>query len=330
MIEIRSQLIGRGCSGPLAACLLVGSLLSAGAVQAEPNIHILRQLTRVSEGEIKSPRVRMQDAGAITFTSDADVLSSGEPTAAREIYLWREDTGAMTVCLTCGCSKGAFPAGESYDASRPTDNVNAGGRPDIVLFVSTADLAPTPERNNADGNPEIFIGETNQPCSFHQLTDTIAPVVNAEPFASDNGRCIVFRSNGDLADDVRTDPSVHPDNGYRNPDGSHEVFMYSKLDGTEDYPFTGYFAQMSNGPAGTTSERPVVGGYWWTRQCSVAAFQSDHDQIADDGIESLGGTRVFFYRRTTGQVEPLYAPRQVPHAYYQRIGSDQRPIQIDI
>ena len=156
MLELRTSPTPHGRAGALAACMLLGSLLSTDSAYAEPKVHILRQLTRVTEGDLQSPRVRMQDAGAIAFTSTADILGPGASTATREIYLWTEESGGMTVCLTCDCPKGAVTDSESYDASRPTDNINAGGRPDIALFVSTADLAPTAQRNNADGNTEIW------------------------------------------------------------------------------------------------------------------------------------------------------------------------------
>lgn len=279
----------------LAACLIF-----AATAGAEPRFPILRQLTHITTGDIEWPRARMQDGDAVSFVATGDVLGPGSETGGREVYLWRAGS-TLLVKIT---DSGPY---ESHSAARPTDNVNAGGRPDVVVFVSTADLDEN--RDNADANPEIFLWELENDV-FHQLTDTVAPVVNSDPFASDNGRCIVFASSGDLADNPGT--SEHPNNGFRNPDGSDEVFMYSKLDGGGDYPFTGVFAQMSSGPAGTRSSRPVVGGYWWTRQCQTAAFQSDHDQVPDDGID-LEGTHIYIYRRPRAQIELMASPREIPN-----------------
>ena len=162
-----------------------------------------------------------------------------------------------------------------------SDSTFSAGRPDSFFFTSTGNLTG----QNADGNPEIFVYEIVAG-QFHQLTNTVAPVVNKTPFTSDSAKCIVFASTGDIDNnDGSDDSNVGP--GYSNPDGSQEVFLYTVADNA-NFP-SGYFTQISSGPAGTSSWAPVIGGYWFPRQCQTSAYLSDHAQLGDGAL----GTHIY-------------------------------------
>ncbi len=192
--------------------------------------------------------------------------------------------------------------------ARPTDTTQST-RPEVVAFVSNADLDPS--IGNADGNTEIFlwIKPTGE---IRQVTDTLPPVENTQPYTSDSGRCLVFSSNGDLNDNDGTfDPHNNPGTGYTNPDGSQEVFLV-QFD-NDMTPEPGSWTQISNGPAGTTSGSPVIGGYYYPRQCNVTAYMSDYPQVAG----ASGGTQIYNYKRFSGEnrlleAREVVAPGNVP------------------
>jgi hypothetical protein len=197
----------------------------------------------------------------------------------------------------------------SWGASRPTDQVFASGRPEYVAFVSTADLDPRVD--NSDRNPEIFLWELESGV-FHQLTDTQPPVINSDPYPSDSGKCIVFSSNGNLDNNDGTLDTNNPGTGFSNTDGSQEVFLFS-LKTSTDFPYgDGSFTQVSNGPAGTVSSRPVIGGYWFPRQCQTTAYMSDHDQLST----GLTGTNIYTFDRnaprTAVKTSEMVAPKEIP------------------
>jgi len=275
------------------------ALTAATPAAAEPRHMVLRQVTNLSMGDVEWPRIRMQDGNRLSFVSDGDVLGTGTATAMRQIYMWEEATGeVLQVTNGVDC--------ESYDAARPTDGTNTGSRPEVIAFISTCDLDPA--RDNSDGNPEVFFWEIESG-NFRQLTDTQPPVVNSEPFLSDSSRCLVFSSTGDLDDNHTSNPYYsedHPGPGYSNADGSQEVFLYGKISGEQGYPHNATFAQISNGPPGTVSSHPVIGGYWYARQCQTTAYQSTHDQIPDDGVDQVG-QHIYEYKMPASAVSNLIA-----------------------
>ena len=273
------------CLSILALVLLVG----ARDADARGKIPVLEQITRITAGDLEQVRLRSMTADYVVFVSDGDVLGAGTATSQREVYLHDAVSGTtMRVTDSTGC--------ESYDATRVTDSVFAGGRPEaLIVFVSTCNFDPSV--GNSDGNPEIFLYDVDQ-AVFHQLTDTLPPVVNAQPFASDNGKCIVFQSTDNLDQNVGQGPQSPP-SGFSNLDGSPEIFLYTVNSGGPGFPHDGYFHQVSDGVPGTTSSAPVVGGYWFARQCQNTAFLSDHDQL-DDGSQ---GTHVYIFNRPSGLLE---------------------------
>jgi len=259
--------------------------------QARGRVPVLIQVTHNTEGDVEEPAIRSQDGDTIAFVSDGDVMGPGTAPGHREVYLYNVLSGA-TSRLTNTTD------GESWDAWRETDSLQ-DARPRLVAFVSTGDLDPS--IGNADHNPEIFLHfvETGQ---FMQLTDTQPPVVNAEPYSSDSGKCVVFRSNGDLDDNDGSDVG-NPGTGHSNADGSDEIFNLS----FGDFDFSRELwatTQVSNGPAGTTSSHPVVGGYIFSRQCRSTAYQSDHDQLGNGS----SGMHIYNYTRTTSVTEQLSPP----------------------
>ncbi len=279
-------------------------LAMAGSANAEPSSVVLRQITNVTIGEVGPPKLQMQDSELLSFVSDADVLGIGTATTMRQIYLWTDEPdgtgGILQITDGVDC--------ESYDVTRPTDTTSSGGRPLILGFISTCDLDPS--RDNGDGNPEVFFYELDTGV-FHQITDTQPPVVNAEAFVSDSGRCVVFRSNGNLNDNSSSHPFYdpeHPGPGYSNPDGSDEIFIYSKIESQPDYPYNAVFTQISNGPAGTTSSNPVVGGYYFPRQCQTSAYQSDHDQLGSGNV----GQFIYMYRMPASAIEEMVHTEEIP------------------
>jgi len=299
-------LIGGLFAGTVSATLALGVVPAAAA----PGYHLMRQLTNITTGTIESVKVRSQNGQRIAFVSTGDVMGPGTETAQRQIYLWSEQISGNGVITRIT----NLPGCESYDIARSTDDI-LSDRPEVIAFVSTCNFDPA--IGNVDANPEIFFYEVFTG-EFHQITNTVAPVVNAEPYTSDSGRCLVFRSNGDLNNNVPSHPhfnSDHPGPGYSNPDGSAEVFLYGKLDNKDDFPYNGVVTQVSNGPSGTTSSHPVINGYWFARQCQTTAFQSDHDQLG----QGLTGQGIYIYKMPMSALEPITAaeiPMGFPDGIY--------------
>jgi len=287
------------------AVLGIALTLGVNSASAESNNVVLRQVTNLTTGNIASAKLRMQDGNDIAFVSTGDVMGTGTATALRQVYLWREQldgTGVITrVTPNNAC--------ESYDASRGTDTT-LSDRPEIIAFVSTCDYDP--QGDNSDHNPEIFFYDVDT-SRFHQITDTPSTVINAEPFASDSGRCVVFRSNGNIDNNTPSNPHYdvsHPGPGFSNPDGSNEIFFYGKINGGTDFPQNAVFTQVSNGPAGTTSSHPVVNGYYFPRQCSTVAFQSDYNQLAT----GVTGQLIWIYNTPSSALEEI-AAAEIPHGW---------------
>jgi hypothetical protein len=180
---------------------------------------------------------------------------------------------------------------ESWDITRETDATHSQ-RPLYFAFTSNANLDPSV--GNPEGNREIFI-RMSLTGQIRQITKTGAGVTNAEPYTSDGGQCLVWRSNGDLDDNNGSDPD-NPGAGYSNPDGSNEIFML-RFD-NDDSLNTWVITQVSNGPAGTTSSNPLVGGYWFTRQCRSTTYQSNYDQLHN------GSTATTFTTTRSSRVRP--------------------------
>ena len=252
------------------------------------NIPVLEQVTRNSTGTVADAKLRSELGTWITFASNGDVMGPGTQTAGREIYLYNVITGSTTRVTNSG------PGKESYDPSRVTDATFSSGRPDSFFFTSTGNFTG----QNADGNAEIFAYEVVSG-QFHQLTNTLAPVVNSTPYSSDSAKCIVFTSNGNLDNNDGSD-DANPGPGFKNPDGSQEIFLYTVSDDA-NFP-AGYFTQISNGPAGTSSWAPVIGGYWFPRQCQTSAYLSNHAQLGDGAT----GTHIYMYDRPAGEVQRMF------------------------
>lgn len=257
---------------------------------------VLIQVTANTTGDVQNPHLRSQKPEAVVFRSDGDVLGTGTEAANGELYLWNlEDwtsngSGLEQITTTAG--------GTSFAAARSTDTTGTI-RPEYVSFVSTGDLDPS--IGNADGNQEIFIWIRTSG-EVRQITDTVAPVQNDTPYSSDSGRCIVWSSNGDLDDNDGTlDIHTNPGTGFENSDGSREVFLVH-LD-NEAQVEAGSFTQVSSGPNGSTSGEPVIGGYYYPRQCNVLVYRSDHIQVPGGNP----GNQIYIFKRRTGTSELMFA-----------------------
>lgn len=289
--------VGRGIA--CASVLLVSFGFfphSASAIRFKSPVII--QVTNNTEGDVQEPSLRSEPPQRITFTSDGDVLGPGTAPAGTEVFEYDVDTRLLSQLTSSA-------PGVSYAVSRPTD-ITQTSRPEYTAFVSTADLDPSV--GNADGNPEIFI-VIRDSGEVRQITDTLAPVVNADPYPSDSGRCIAFSSTGDLNDNFGgSDPkNPGPENGpHTNPDGSEEVFVV-QLD-VDPLPEPGSFTQISNGPAGTSSNKPVIGGFYYPRQCNATFYVSDHAQAP--GGHS-GYPEIYYYIRNDGTTQVQWA-QEIP------------------
>jgi hypothetical protein len=264
-------------------------MLPCAAEAKRPTEAVLIQVTHNTAGEVWNPRIRSEPGDSIVFVSDGDVEGPGTAPGHREVYLYDANTRGITRITNT-------TDGESYEAARETDLTHSP-RPAVVAFISTGDLDPSV--GNADHNPELFQW-TRSTGEFLQITDTTAPVVNAEPYTSDSGKCIAFRSSADLANN---DGSYdrQPDSGFRNPDGSDEVFRL--WFNTNDY-VERVFTQVSDSPPGTTNRQPVIGGFWYPRQCRATAYQSDHDQLGNGS----SGTHIYNFTKTTARLEQVSMP----------------------
>ncbi len=278
----------------LAAAVLTGLVMGPAPVSAKRGkIPLLIQVTHNTVGDVSAPKLRSERGETVVFASDGDVM--GPAPGHREIYIW--DTASQVMSRVTNSV-----TGESYDPTRATDDTQTV-RAEYVAFVSTADLDPTV--GNADGNPELFLWELLSG-EFKQLTNTTWPVENKTPFASDSGRCIVFASTGDLDDNAGA-IQTQPPTGWTNSDGSQEVFLMM-LDG-DNRPLVGSVTQVSNGPAGTASWNPVIGDYYFPRQCQQTFYLSDHDQLG----EGATGINIYRYKRNGAFVDQFdLGPRENP------------------
>ena len=265
--------------------------MAVGSAEARPTVPVLIQVTRNTTGDVFAPKIRSQQGTSIVFVSDGDVMGPGTAPGHREVYFYSVASGAITRVTTT-------PDGESYEAARETDDVNSS-RAVFVAFISTGDLDPSV--GNADHNQEVFVWFKDSG-EIMQVTDTVAPVENREVYVAESGKCLTFRSNGDLADNDGSDVA-NPGRGFENADASHEVFNLEF--GDNDFDRAHWVTtQVSNGPAGTTSSQPSVGGYWFTRQCRSNAYQSDHDQLGNGS----SGSHIYNYTRNTAAIEQLTLP----------------------
>jgi len=281
-------------SSTLATLLSIATTAVLGAAtraDAHGKIPVLTQVTRNTQGEVWKPVLRSEVGDSIVFVSDGDVEGPGTAPGHREVYIYDAANNAVTrVTHTTD--------GESYDAARETGDTHTFW-PIVVAFISTGDLDPS--LGNPDHNPEVFlwVSESN---TFVQVTDTAPPVVNAEVYASEAGKCIVFRSNGDLDNNDGSDLN-NPGNGFNNADGSDEIFNVDF--NAPDFIRSDWMTtQVSNGPAGTTSSHPAVGGYIYARQCRSNVYQSDHDQLGNGS----SGTHVYNFTEGSGLIEQLSEP----------------------
>ena len=295
-----TRLLATGIPAFALAC--AAALLAPTPASARGDIPVLLQVTRNTTGDIIDPRLRSQEGERVTFVSNGDVMGPGTAPGHTEVYLY--DIASKTMVQVTNTPSAVVDANGrgSWDAARSSDDIFSD-RPEVVPFVSRGNFDLSV--GNADGNPEIFLYELGAG-TFHQLTNTLPPVENREPWASDSGKCIAFSSNGDLDNNNGSD-SGNPGTGYSNPDGSYEVFLYS-LNSATKYPEDGNFTQVSNGPAGTTSSRPVTGGYIFARQCQTTAYVSDYDQT---GI-NVSGSHIFIFDRNSGTTEEMAAPKETP------------------
>ncbi|HEU4597345.1 MAG TPA: hypothetical protein VFS10_19600, partial [Pyrinomonadaceae bacterium] len=137
------------------------------------------------------------------------------------------------------------PVGAPLPRNSFASGISGDGR--FVVIESQGDIATnrTPERNNADGNPEIFLFDYAQRRIF-QITNTknalksataspVDPtnidvqVVNVRPHLSHDGRFIVFISNA-YVDNAATSPLNFDGNTHAAAlklDGNTEIWLYA-------------------------------------------------------------------------------------------------------
>lgn len=279
----------------LAAILVIPSTVQAVRLK-EP---VLIQATTNTEGDIQGVKLRMEPPRRITFASNGDVEGAGTATSDLELYEWDFESRVLQRLTNSG-------SGRSWDASRTTD-ITQTGRGEYVAFVSTADLDPSV--GNPDANPEIFI-RIRQTGEVRQITNTGPTVVNSDPYPSDSGRCVVFSSTGDLNDNPGGRPSGHTNPGpefgpYTNPDGSEEVFLMF-MD-NDLFPEAGETTQLSSGGAGTKSSNPVIGGFYYPRQCNSTFYLSHTVQSQAENLHVEGTPHLYEYVKQNGRTYTLGA-----------------------
>jgi hypothetical protein len=273
----------------LAATCVALALSLTTVAHARPRTPVLRKLTSVNSGLLRDVKLHRQRGDEIAFLFDGSIAGTDPAPAGLNLYLVDVESGAIRL---------AFPNGgaDTQTPTRPTDRDDLGRWPRYVSFASSADIDPA--RDNSDGNQEIFLWETESG-TIHQLTESLAPTQNSEPFASDTGECIVFTSTGDFDDNDGSDIGV-PTPGFENADGSAEVFLFAIRSGAA-FPNDAILTQISNGPAGTSSGNAVVGGYTEPRQCRSIGYRSDHDQL---GI-GRSGEHIYSYSKGSAVLEDM-------------------------
>ena len=150
------------------------------------------QITNTVAGEINNAPSISANGTCVVFSSDADFGGGGNLDGNLEIFLFNVVSSAFVqLTFTVGGAVMDNPA-VNFDCT-------------MIAFESDADLVPAPGGpGNADGNTEIFVFKSFI-SAFTQITNTLAPVVNANPAIIDAltglfdlGTRITFTSNGDL------------------------------------------------------------------------------------------------------------------------------------
>jgi Tol biopolymer transport system component len=153
-------------------------------------------------------------AQKITFSSDRDLVSGGNPDGNNDLFLMNADGSGLTQ-LTF--TTGGF-------------GVNGGclnGADTKVVFDSDRDLVPG---QNTDGNYEIFSSAANG-SGIVQLTNTTSPasgIGNGFPHWPSNGKTIFFRSDVDL---TGNNPDANQESFRMNADGTGIVQLTCTVGG---------------------------------------------------------------------------------------------------
>jgi hypothetical protein len=281
------------------AALLASIVLAPTAQAVRLSEPVLIQATANTEGDIQDVKLRLEPPRRITFSSTGDVEGGGTATTDLEVYEWDFESGGLGRLTNSG-------AGRSWDASRTTD-ITQTVRGEYVAFVSTGNLDPSV--GNIDANPEIFI-RIRETGEIRQITNTGPTVVNNDPYPSDSGRCLVFSSTGELNTNPGGRPITHVNPGpefgpYTNPDGSEEVFMMFIDNDLFVEPTE--ITQLSNGPAGTKSSNPVIGGFYYPRQCNSTFYLSDTVQSQTESLHLEGTPHMYEFVKKAGRTNVLGA-----------------------
>ncbi|HEV2862744.1 MAG TPA: hypothetical protein VGX48_17140 [Pyrinomonadaceae bacterium] len=219
-------------------------------------------------------------------------------------------------------------------------DMSADGR--FVVIESEGDIATdrTPERNNADGNQEIFLFDYAQR-RIYQITNTknalintslsaLEPsnidvrIVNLQPQISRDGRFIVFISNAYLNSDPTLTPAGFSAQGRSaelKTDGNTEIFLYAVpqppaadlASGADLEPFNLAGGAMTRVTTTAATRAAAAGG---TNIQPFFARDNDAPSISDDGniiafvsyartgipgsSNSDGNPEIFTYNRTAG------------------------------
>jgi hypothetical protein len=136
----RYRSLGLGTMMALTGAFLVGAEFAAPTpAQARGELPIMLQITNNTTGDIERPRLRMREGLTLTFVSDGDVMGLGSEPGHREVY-YHDVLAGTTVRVT------NTAVGESYYASRQTDDIFSNGRPDYIVFTSTGEHGAVHQR----------------------------------------------------------------------------------------------------------------------------------------------------------------------------------------
>jgi Tol biopolymer transport system component len=156
-------------------------------------------------------------------------------------------------------------------AHRDVGDARISGNGKVVVYSSDGD----PFGTNADGNEELFAYGVKSSTTT-QLTQT-TDSDSESPSVDQKGRRIAFRSDADFTGD--------------NPDGSEEIFLLDRSDGS--------IAQITNSPDSADISRPEI-----VATGKYVYYSSDADPL---GTNADGNREIFRYVVKTGTTEQLTA-----------------------
>ncbi|MBN1656880.1 MAG: tandem-95 repeat protein, partial [Anaerolineae bacterium] len=190
------------------------------------------------------------------------------------------------ISLAMGLDVGQLPLTEGTRGVNSNPSLSDDGM--RVAFWSTDDLAPTPTRNNADGNIEIFVADIgldaagDQIYTLTQVTESTGNILggfNLSPALSDDGTRVAFFSDCNLVGGNG--------GGVDNRDANFEILLAAEPEWTP--------VQLTETSVGA-NVLPSIND-----DGTRIAFASDRDLVKPGNVD--GNQEIFYYDAAAGFVQ---------------------------